>query len=114
MNRKTSILTLFAIVLFVINCLAQEVSTLTITATNFENEKCQAVVNLFREQDDVPKKPFKTIKASIKGGVGKLVVENLPNGYTLPLSIMTKTTTAHLITSLAFEINRWDSRMAGT
>jgi uncharacterized protein (DUF2141 family) len=80
MNRKTSILTIFGIVLFVINCVAQGVSTLAITATNFENEKGQAVVNLFREQDDVPRKPFKTIKASIKDGVGKLVVDNLPNG----------------------------------
>jgi len=60
---------MYGIVLFVINCIAQDGSTLTITATNFENEKGQAVVNLFRAQDDVPKKPFKTIKALIKGGV---------------------------------------------
>jgi len=71
-------------------------------------------VNLFREQDDVPKKPFKTIKASIKGGVGNWLLKICQMDPTLPLSIMTKTTTAHLITSLAFQMNQWDSRMAGT
>jgi uncharacterized protein (DUF2141 family) len=78
MNNTATIL---VIILFLAtNCIAQEVGTLTITATNFENEKGHAIVNLFREQDDLPKKPFKTIKAQIKEGIAKLVFEDLPNG----------------------------------
>jgi uncharacterized protein (DUF2141 family) len=62
------------------NCVAQEVATLNVTATNFKNDNGQAVVNLFREQDDLPKTPFITIKALIKAGSAELVFENLPNG----------------------------------
>lgn len=71
--------------LLVINSFAQQTGTLTITATNFESAKGHAVVNLFREQDDIPKKPFMTIQASIEAGVGKLIFENLPNGRKLLL-----------------------------
>lgn len=80
MNNKAIILTTLSILVLALNCLAQEVGTLTIIATNLESENGQAVANLFREQDDLPKKPFKTTKASIKEGVEELVFEGLPNG----------------------------------
>src|SRR5687768_1413933 len=62
-----------------IDSIAQETGTLTITATNFKNTKGHAVVNLFREQDEIPKKPFMTIKASIDAGVAEMIFANLPN-----------------------------------
>jgi uncharacterized protein (DUF2141 family) len=80
MNKKVLVLILMCNFLLATNSFGQEVGTLTITATNFENEKGHAIVNLFREQDDIPKKPFQTIKASIDAGVAKMIFENLPNG----------------------------------
>jgi hypothetical protein len=51
-----------------------------ITATNFKSEDGPAEINLFREHDDLPKKPFKTIKASITSGVAKRIIDDLPIG----------------------------------
>ena len=80
MNNKAIILTTASILVLAMNCLAQVAGTLTITATNFESEKGHAVANLFREQDDLPEKPFAIVKASIKNGIGELVFEGLLTG----------------------------------
>jgi uncharacterized protein (DUF2141 family) len=80
MSSKALILITTSILALVMNCLAQEAGTLRITATNFESENGQAVANLFREQDDLPKKPFRSVKTSIKDGLGELVFQGLPNG----------------------------------
>jgi uncharacterized protein (DUF2141 family) len=48
-------------------CKAQT-GTLTIEATNFKSDKGVATVHLFREQDDVPRKPFMKAKAIIANG----------------------------------------------
>lgn len=62
-----------------LSCQAQE-PTLTITGSNFQNDIGKAVVNLFRKQDDVPKKPFRTASAGIVNGEATIEFKNLPYG----------------------------------
>jgi len=62
------------------NSLAQQSGTLTINAESFNNDTGKAVVNLFRKEDDVPKKYFLQTSATIKNGKAALVFENLPYG----------------------------------
>jgi uncharacterized protein (DUF2141 family) len=59
---------------------AQEPGTLTINANNFESSTGKAVANLFRQQDDVPKHPFKTINTMIIDGKATLTFKDLPYG----------------------------------
>jgi uncharacterized protein (DUF2141 family) len=59
---------------------AQQSGTLTIQATNFENENGKVVANLFREQDEIPEHPFMIMKSTVKNGLGELIFNNLPNG----------------------------------
>jgi uncharacterized protein (DUF2141 family) len=80
MNKNILFLIVMCNFPHVINSFAQRTETLTVIVTNFQNAKGHAVVHLFREQDDIPDKPFITIKASIKAGVGKTIFENLPIG----------------------------------
>lgn len=80
MSKRTYILTILTAMFLSVSCLTQDAGMLTITATNFKSQDGSAVVNLFREQDDLPKKPFKTVRASITSGVAKLIIEDLPMG----------------------------------
>jgi uncharacterized protein (DUF2141 family) len=80
MNNKNHFLTPLIVLALSLPCFAQEAGVLTITATNFEGQDGTAVVNLFREQDDLPKKPFMTVKAIIASGVSELIIEGLPTG----------------------------------
>ena len=57
---------------------AQEKGALTIVAHHFSNDQGIAVVNLFRETDDVPKQFFKQIKANIEEGVATLIFSDIP------------------------------------
>jgi uncharacterized protein (DUF2141 family) len=79
MNRNSIVITACSLIL-AISAIAQQHGTLIITATEFENENGRAVVNLFREQDDLPKKPFMTIKSEIKTGGATFVFQDLPAG----------------------------------
>ena len=66
--------------LIALNGYAQESGTLIVNATDFENSEGAAMINLFREQDDIPKKPFITLKAKITNGQAEFVIENLAVG----------------------------------
>jgi uncharacterized protein (DUF2141 family) len=59
---------------------AQERGTLSINANNFESSTGKAVANLFREQDDIPKHPFKTTNMTIIDGKATLAFKDLPHG----------------------------------
>lgn len=61
-------------------CEAQQVGTLTIDATNFANNKGVANIQLFREQDDIPKKPFMNVKGEIVNGKAKMMFSEIPFG----------------------------------
>jgi uncharacterized protein (DUF2141 family) len=69
----------FCFLLFA-NSLAQQSGTLTVSAEKFNNDNGKAVVNLFRKEDDVPKKYFLQTSALIKNGKASLTFENLPYG----------------------------------
>lgn len=76
---STAIITL----ILTINLFAQNEDTegtLVFNGLNFNNDEGAAIIYLFREKDDIPSKPFKTISAKIKDGKAKLVIENLPFG----------------------------------
>ena len=62
-----------------LSCFGQE--KLTIAAGNFKSNSGKAVVNLFRRQDDIPKKPFRTGTAKIVNGQATIGFENLPVGF---------------------------------
>lgn len=53
---------------------------LTIEARNFKSNSGQAVVNLFRAQDDMPKKPFRTGSAKIMDRQSTITFDDLPIG----------------------------------
>lgn len=53
---------------------------LTIEATNFKNENGVAIVHLFREMDDVPKKPFRQATGKIFAGKATVAFADLPYG----------------------------------
>jgi uncharacterized protein (DUF2141 family) len=80
MNKKSIMITAVLSLIVSITSIAQELRTLTITVINLKSEQGQAVVNLFREQDDLPKKPFRTIKSNIRDHRAILSFENLPVG----------------------------------
>jgi len=61
-------------------CNAQSLGTLTIDAANFKSDKGVAVVRLFREEDDVPKKPFLKASHKIVNGKSRIVFQNLAYG----------------------------------
>ena len=61
-------------------CNAQETGALIIEAFNFETNTGVAVVHLFREQDDVPGKPFLKSTSTIENGKAKITFSNIPYG----------------------------------
>lgn len=83
MNKNTFI-TLTGSICFLLTgliCNAQSSSgTLTIDAANFKSDKGVAVVHLFREEDDVPKKPFLKATHNIANGKSRVVFKNLAHG----------------------------------
>lgn len=58
---------------------AQSSGTLTIKASNFSRDSGKAVVNLFREADDIPKKPFMQSSSDIVNGKA-VVTFQIPYG----------------------------------
>lgn len=64
--------------LIALNGYAQESGTLIIKAADFKNSDGVAMINLFREQDDIPKKPFMTAKAKVINGQAEFAFKNLP------------------------------------
>jgi uncharacterized protein (DUF2141 family) len=83
MNKKISII--FPIVTLLL-CgharvsFAQETGPLTIHISNFQSSEGLAVVNIFRERDEIPKKPFMSLKAPVENGKAEILVGELPNG----------------------------------
>jgi len=61
-------------------CNAQSLGTLTIDVANFKNDQGVAVVHLFREQDNVPKKPFRNSCQIIANGTARITFLDLPHG----------------------------------
>ena len=59
---------------------AQQIGTLTIKATHFESAKGAAVVQLFREHDDIPEKPFMKSTGTVVNHESTLVLSNVPYG----------------------------------
>lgn len=80
MGKILSAIRIIGALMFSINSHAQESATLTVDATDFKSADGSAIINLFREQDDIPKKPFKIVRAAIKNGRAKFVFENLTIG----------------------------------
>lgn len=78
MNNKTILILLSTLTLFSLVCKGQQSGTLTFRLTDFESSNGSAVVNLFREQDDIPQKPFKTLTAPIQDGVATLTISDIP------------------------------------
>lgn len=61
-------------------CQAQQTGTLTIKATHFEHTNGVAVVQLFREQDDIPEKPFMKSTGAIVNQESTITLPNIPYG----------------------------------
>ena len=79
--------TTITIILLIIICLVQistdvkaQSGAIVIRVSNFDSKKGNAIVNLFREQDDMPKKPFLKSTAEIKEGIALIVFEDVPEG----------------------------------
>jgi uncharacterized protein (DUF2141 family) len=66
-NRIAILVLVFALLSIVGK--SQQLGTLTFRVTNLKSSEGAAIINLFRKQDDVPKKPFKTLSASIQNGI---------------------------------------------
>lgn len=83
MNRISSIKKILALAFLLsiyMQLNAQESPKLTIKVSNFESSEGVSVINLFRESDDLPKKPFITLKGTITNGTWEIIFDNLPNG----------------------------------
>jgi uncharacterized protein (DUF2141 family) len=59
---------------------AQQSGSLKIEAISFSNTKGKATVNLFRKEDDIPKKPYLEASAKIENGRAVIVFDNIPYG----------------------------------
>jgi uncharacterized protein (DUF2141 family) len=83
MNKKISII---LPIVTLLSCgharfsFAQETGHLTIHISNFQSSEGLAVVNIFREQDEIPQKPFMSLKAPVENGKAEILVSGLPNG----------------------------------
>ena len=51
-----------------------------IVLTNFKTSQGNAVVNLFRENDDIPSKPFMTLSSAIVDDQAQVVIEHADQG----------------------------------
>ncbi len=58
----------------------QQAGTLSIRAGHFMSDSGKAVVHLFRENDDIPKKPFKVGTGLIMNGTSDILFENIQYG----------------------------------
>ncbi|MBI2430270.1 MAG: DUF2141 domain-containing protein [Ignavibacteriales bacterium] len=68
-------------ILFVTTLFAEQpTGTLTIRTQHFLNDGGSAVVNLFREHDEIPKKPWRIEKGNIVDGASTIIFENVPYG----------------------------------
>lgn len=54
--------------------------TLTINAGNFSSDEGRAIAKLFRQDDDVPSKPFMELSAEIRDGKAVIVFTDIPYG----------------------------------
>ena len=61
-------------------CQAQQTGTLTIKAGHFEQANGVAVVQLYREQDDIPEKPFMKSTGAIVNQESTITLLNIPYG----------------------------------
>ena len=59
---------------------AQSSGILTVEASNFRGTQGKATVNLFRSQDEIPKKPFVQLVASITNSKAILQTQDIPYG----------------------------------
>ena len=72
---------MFLVHIFILSSFAQHpFSTLTINAVHFKNYQGNVVANIFREQDEMPKKPWKIMRGKIIAGKSTIVFENIPFG----------------------------------
>jgi len=55
-----------------------DISTLTVNASEFNNNKGKAVVFLYRKNDKIPDSPFKKVSAIIKNKKAIISIESLP------------------------------------
>lgn len=81
MNRH--IITLAGSICFLLMAIGsngQQSGRLTIEASNFGSDSGKAIVQLFREQDDIPEKPFKQVTGNIIDGKAIIIVSTIPFG----------------------------------
>jgi hypothetical protein len=92
----------------------QQSAQLTINATQFKTSTGNAVVNLFREEDDLPEKPFKIVKSRIvtEDRVLYLMISRMA---AMPQSFITmRTQMTNSTTGLAFRMNPWGFPTSGS
>jgi uncharacterized protein (DUF2141 family) len=77
---KRIILTLFIVNMFITNVFSQIETTLTVNVTGFESNVGQALLQIFRESDDMPIVPFMTVKVNIANNEATFSVKNLTYG----------------------------------
>jgi uncharacterized protein (DUF2141 family) len=77
--KKNLIILTAAFVLVTCNVFSQK-GTLTFDITGITENTGQIIVQLFRQQDDVPSSPFMRVKAGIKNNKVVVVIENLTYG----------------------------------
>jgi uncharacterized protein (DUF2141 family) len=56
----------------------QQAEILTFKITHLKSWAGRVMVSLFRQEDDLPKKPFKTKEASILNGIAYITFEDVP------------------------------------
>ena len=66
--------------LFCFSAFSQIGIPLTIHATGFKSNDGQALLELYRKEDNVPKKPYMTIKAAISNNEATFSIKNLDSG----------------------------------
>lgn len=64
-----------------INGKAREKGTLTIVVTHIESNEGIVIAHLFKEQDEIPRKPFIQARAEITHGKTIIVFNDIPYGY---------------------------------
>lgn len=80
MMKKYKVITLLFVMFISTVAIAQTSGTLTISIRNLKGEKGQAVVQLYRKDDDIPEKYFKKLSGSIMEGKAQIIFQNLPYG----------------------------------
>ena len=83
MNKISSLKYIAGLAFLVSICVkvnAQDRPKLVIQISNFKTSEGVAVVNLFRELDDIPKKPFMTLKGTIINGRSEIIFEDMAHG----------------------------------